>query len=79
MRYFTISDTWTLISSNANVAFQVTGAHPVSVGAGVSAPTVGFTYNSMSGDRGAVSELFPNVNSDNVWARASANSSIVVC
>lgn len=78
MEYIVVTNTWTVISNTANIGFQVVGSAPVEVGANVLAPAAGFVYPSMAGDRGVVSELFPNANSNNVWARASQNSAIVV-
>lgn len=80
MYTITTNNAWRVLSANASLAFQVTGAHPVAVGLGTAnlAPAAGFIYQSLEGDRGDVVTLFPSVSGNVVWALSAIPSEIVV-
>lgn len=80
MQYITTTDNWALVDANSNVAFQVVGPQPVEVGLSnnTSAPGAGILYTYLQGDRGTLSEVFPGVTGNCVWARSSANSTLTI-
>lgn len=80
MRYFTTNATWQILTASSNVAFQVTGSGPVEAGLANNAtpPVAGFIYAPGSGDRGALTEIFPSATGNTIWARSSVPSTVVI-
>jgi hypothetical protein len=75
----TTNTEWRVISANSAVAFQITGAHSVSIGLSANvAPQAGFTYQPLEGDRGDVVTLFPSTAGTQLWARSVIPSEVTV-
>ena len=74
------NSSWSILTANSYVAFQVVGSLPVEIGLGSNTvnAVVGFSYYPGSGDRGLLTELFPTSVGNTVWGRSSAPSSVVV-
>ena len=74
------NSSWSILTANSYVAFQVNGSLPVEIGLGsnLAAPSVGFIYYPGNGDRGLLTELFPTSVGNTVWGKSSAASSVVV-
>ena len=80
MQLRTTNATWSILTANSYVAYQVTGSFPVEIGLGSNtvAPPVGFLYYPGNGDRGLITELFPTTTGNTVWGKSTASSTVVV-
>ena len=80
MNYIETTSGWTLVSAQSNVTFQIRGVQPVEVGISNNtvAPGAGILYESFEGDRGELQQIWPGTTGNCVWARSSANSTIVI-
>ena len=76
----TTNSSWSILTANSYVAFQVVGSLPVEIGLGsnIAAPSVGFIYYPGNGDRGLITELFPTSIGNTVWGKSSATSAVAV-
>jgi hypothetical protein len=78
MRIITSNSSWSLASTSSNVAFQVTGAHPVEIARSANDNIIsGFIYAPQYGDRGAISDLFPDSSGANLYVRSATASTVV--
>lgn len=80
MQYIVTTANWALVDANSSVTFQVVGPQPVEVGLSnnTTSPGAGILYTYLQGDRGTLSEVFPGVSGNCVWARSSANSVLTI-
>jgi hypothetical protein len=80
MNYTTTTSDWAIVSANTSITFQVRGVLPIEVGISTNetAPVSGILYSHLEGDRGLLTEIWPGVTGNCVWARSSANSVLSV-
>lgn len=80
MEYKITTSDWSLVSAQSNVTFQIRGVQSVEVGVSNNtvAPSAGILYDSLSGDRGELQEIWPGTTGNCVWARSTANSVITI-